>query len=962
VQVRVLGPVVVVRDDVSVDIDVPMQRALLAALALHGWAAVTTSQLIDALWGDDPPASAAKTLQGYVSALRKSFGAETITSVPGGYQLGPGVDQVDAIELDALVAAAQRDLEHGNPQTARRSFTAAGALWRGHPLDDVAPGPARDGEVARLDELRLLAVEGLMEAELQLGHHRDVVPELERLVAEHPYRELLWQSLMLALYRSRRAADALVACRQLRTTLVEDLGIEPSAATQALELRILNSDPELEPAAPSPTNLTTPIDSFVDRVEEQRTIVNLVDEHRLVTVLGLGGAGKSRLANEVGRALIGVFPGGVWWVDLAAAQETTSVVKYVASAMRLSTSPGADLETVLLARLRRAAAVLVLDNCEHLRPAVAEFVEWVTSNDPSVRVIATSRVALDVPGEHRVVVEPLATKAAAGHPISDAGRLFLERASARTEMEAADLDDIEAVTDLVAGLPLGIELAAAQCALKTPAEIATTLHDRSALLGLSGSGRDDPRHASLGRVLDTSIDLLEPGMTESLARLAVFPGDFDLAAVSPVTSLAAPDAERLVSWLLDASLLADVSPDARQRRFRVLWPVREYLSGRLAGPDRDVAGAAHAEHYRGFVGRFLDAADTPDEQGWFAQFLDEEHNVRTALSWFEQNAPDGALTFGPALGMAWMNAGDQVEGRDIVRRLLDASSDAPSSLVAWTECESQWLAFLSGEVEAALTDGQDAIARFEQLGDARGLSRALRSQAHALHLGGVEEATTTPIYQRSIDVAEAADLPYSAAISEVRFAHSLATNDALTVVDVEAMLAHAASVLRRHDDHSDLAHAAVIRAMIAWGRTDTGAALSAGEESLRLSRLSGNTVWEQIARVLLGVASHDDRDEQFSRRRLREGLHLAVDTANAFQAGVALQAVGATAAEREPEAAASATGAGRTFAPLYPLFARRYGELLEPARDALGDRFDELVAEGAQLSVEAASALADEIL
>ncbi len=957
-----LGPVKIVCDGAAVDVDAPKHRALLATLALNPGEVVSVSGLIDALWGDQPPATAEKTLQTYVSALRKQFGGDIIMTHGGGYQLGPDVGEVDAIQLDDAVVAGRAHLGHGDATAARRSFTAALALWRGNPLDDLAAGSTRDGQVARLDELRLLAREGLIEAELDSGHHREVVPGLERLVSEQPFREVLWRSLMVAQYRSGRAADALRTYQRLRTNLVDELGIEPSETTQSLEARILDHDPALDPpAATPPTNLAAPLDSFVGRAAECDTIVDVLAGHRLATVLGIGGVGKSRLANEVARAVLSDTPGGVWWVDLGATTEVRPVLMHVAAAMELPPAPGDVLGTVLLARLRDRPTLLVLDNCEHIREAVASFVEWVTTNDPLVRVLATSRVPLDVAGEFRVQIEPLAIEVADGHSLSAAGRLFFERASARTDMKGVDDADIEAVTDIVGGLPLGIELAAAQCAMKTPAEIAIALHDRAALLELSGSRRDGARHASLGHVLDTSVEALEPDLVTPLARLTVFPGDFDLAAVRPVTALPATDAERLVSRLLDTSLLARVSPGGR-RRFRVLWPVREYLSGRLAGADRDEAEAAHGEHFRSFVGRFVDEADTPNEQAWFNQFLGEEHNVRTALAWFERHDPNSALTFGPALAMASMSTGDQIEGSEIVRRLLGASTDPSSSLVAWTECELQWPEFLSGDVEAALGHGSDAIARFEQLGDERGLSGALRSQAHALHLGGVDEATTTPLYRRSIDVAEAAGLPYSLALAEVCFAQGLAMNDALNVADVEAMLAHAESVLRPHSAHGELAHIELTRAMTAFGRADFAAARSAAEMSLFESRLGGYVNWEQIARVSLGVVAHEEGDTSLSRRELRRAVQLAADTANHLQLGVAFHAVSAATAEQAPESAARIWGAGDARAPQYPIFARRYSKWMEPARSELGARFDELVAEGAQLSLNDAVALADSIL
>ncbi len=963
VQVRLLGPVTVITADGTVDIPGQKHRAVLSALAIHSPGAVTTSALIDTVWGDDPPASADKTLQGYVSAIRKSFGNEVVRTVPDGYELGPAVEQVDAIELDALVHAAQRDLEHGDPQAARRSFTEALALWRGQPLGDLAPGPTRDGQLARLEELQLLAAEGLVVAELQVGHHREVVPDLERLVAEHPFRELLWQSLMLALYRSGRAAEALDAYQRLRTTLRDELGIEPSQATRSLESQILDQDRRLDAPAPTPpNNLRMQLDSFVDRTEERDEILALLGEHRLVTLLGVGGVGKSRLAREIGTALLERTPGGVWWIDLASMGATGSVLSQVIAAMDLSTPTTSNPETVLLTRLNASPTVLLLDNCEQLRTTVASFVEWVTSGAESVRVLATSRVPLEVVGEQRVVIEPLDISATDDQSISDAGRLFLDRASERTELDTVAAADVEAVTDLLGGLPLGIELAAAQCAVKTPLELSETLRDRDALLSLSGNDHGDPRHASLGHVLGTSVDALEPGLAEVLPRLAVLPGDFDVATASAVMARPHLDTERAMSSLLDASLLGHAPSDSRRRRFRMLRPVHEYLSARLDERDRARAEAAHARHFQELARRRIGDADTPADSVSLEEVRLEDRNLRTALAWFELNEPDGALAFAPALGDAWMNFGDQIEGRETLRRLLSTSPCAPSHLVAWTEDALVWLELLSGDAEAALQHNQDAITRFEQLGDARGHSRALRTQAHAFYIAGFDEATTTPIYQQSIEVARAADLTYSEVLAEVAFAQALTCHEALHVIDIDEMLSHAESVLRPYAAHANLAQVALSRAFLAFGRDDPAIGFSAGEEMLRQSRLAGNVVWEQVALIVLGVNHHLTADDPTRRRHLDDAVHLAFDTDNIRQLGIVLHAVAATSAALDPVAAARLWGAAGTLTPLWPLFSRRYGEWMEAARDALGDRFDDLVAQGAQLSVGDTVALADELL
>ena len=340
----------------------------------------------------------------------------------------------------------------------------------------------------------------------------------------------------------------------------------------------------------------------------------------------------------------------------------------------------------------------------------------------------------------------------------------------------------------------------------------------------------------------------------------------------------------------------------------------------------------------------------------------EDRNLRTALAWFELHEPDGALAFAPALGEAWMNFDDQIEGRDTLRRLLSTSPGAPSHLVAWTQDALVWLELLSGDVDAALHHNLDAISRFDQLGDARGRSRALRSQAHAFYLAGFDEATTTPIYQQSIEVARAAGLTYSQVLAEVAFAQALTCHEALHVVDIDAMLSHAESVLRPYGAHANLAQVALSRAFLAFGRDDPAIGRSAGEEMLRQSRLAGNVVWEQVALIVLGVNGYLIADDPARRQHLGAAVHLAVDTDNTRQLGIVLHAVAATSAARDHVAAARLWGAAGTLTPLWPLFARRYGEWIQAARDALGDRFDDLVAEGSQLSVDEAVALADELL
>ena len=229
----------------------PKQRALLAILLLCRGETVSSDRLIDQLWGERPPATAAKTLQGYVSHLRKALGNEVLFTRNGGYLLVAAPGQVDADRFDAMAADGRRALGDGDASRARELLDAGLGLWRGEPLADLTYEPFAQREIARLDEARLAALEDRIEADLMLGHDRDVVGELESLVAVHPHRERLLGQLMLTLYRCGRQTDALAAYREGRDALSDELGLEPGPELRALEERILTHDPALETPAPT---------------------------------------------------------------------------------------------------------------------------------------------------------------------------------------------------------------------------------------------------------------------------------------------------------------------------------------------------------------------------------------------------------------------------------------------------------------------------------------------------------------------------------------------------------------------------------------------------------------------------------------------------------------------------------------------------------------------------------------
>ena len=386
---RLLGPLEVIGDDrASIALGGVRPRALLAQLLLHANDVVSTDRLIDGIWGETPPASAAGALQVHVHALRKALGPDRIVTRPPGYLVRVDGDELDVLRFARLVA-------DGDPHGAL-------ALWRGEALADVAYEPFAQAEAARLEEARLAALEARIDADLAAGRHGALAGELDALAAAHPHRERLQAQRMLALYRAGRQADALAAYREARDAL-DDLGIEPSAELRTLERRILEQDPSLSPATGRedavPLRAAT---TLVGRRLELAAILALLGrpDVRLLTLTGTGGSGKTRLA----LAAAAEHDGAVF-VDLAPLADARLVLATVAAGLRLGDVSGRELEALEEA-LAESPPLLVLDNLEHLPESFAD-VARLLELAPRLRILATSRVPLRLAHEHEYRVPPL---------------------------------------------------------------------------------------------------------------------------------------------------------------------------------------------------------------------------------------------------------------------------------------------------------------------------------------------------------------------------------------------------------------------------------------------------------------------------------------------------------------------------------------------------------------------------
>ncbi|HTN81774.1 MAG TPA: BTAD domain-containing putative transcriptional regulator, partial [Acidimicrobiales bacterium] len=571
-QVRLLGALEAVGDGgTPLSVQGAKTRALLALLALGGGRVVPTDQLIEALWQDDPPAGVANSLQRLVSKLRKSLGSgDVVVMRPPGYALAVEADDVDVHRLDRLVSEARASVERGDLDAGLRAFAEAESLWRGAPLADFTYEEFAQPHIARLQEVRISLIEERVDVDLALAHHQRLVSELEVLVVEHPLRERLRGQLMLALYRAGRQADALRVFQEGRTALAEELGLDPGPELRQLEAAILTQDPALDASrsaravvADEPrrkrSNLRPALTPLVGREDELAELDSLVAGHRLVTLVGPGGAGKTRLATEIARLDAGNRD--VVMVELAAVGNAEGVPAAIAVAFELR-----DPDVDSLPRVRELVGdrdlLLVVDNCEHLVAASAHAVGTLLEGCDVLRVVATSREALRVPGEVVWVVPPLRT--------DDGATLFLARAAAAASGFEVDDARVEVVRDICVrldGLPLAIELAAARSSAFTVSQIAERLDDRFRLL--SGGARTAmARQQTLRAVVDWSYDLLFDDERRVFERLSVFPGGCTIDAAEAVCSsddLDAADVADAVAGLVGKSLLVvDRSgPEAR---------------------------------------------------------------------------------------------------------------------------------------------------------------------------------------------------------------------------------------------------------------------------------------------------------------------------------------------------------------------------------------------------------------
>ncbi|MGA9747982.1 MAG: BTAD domain-containing putative transcriptional regulator [Nocardioides sp.] len=702
--VAVLGAVEARRDGDPLSVPAGKTTELLVRLALEAGSSVRVDALLEDLW---PTSAGRNTLQSKVSQLRRALGdKDVVVGKDDTYRLAVepgGVDAIHVVDLAGQASAARRA---GDAMTALEKAGEGLRLFRGETLtgDGNWAAPHR----ARLEEVRLGLLEDVMAARVDLGSGGELVGELETLVTQHPLRERLWASLMTALYRGGRQADALAAYARARRLLIDELGIEPGPDLRTLEQQLLQQSTVLG-GTPVPNPVTAPgnlprsLTALLGRGRELLALGELIAEHRFVNVVGSAGVGKTRLLLETARSV--TVPGGVWLVRLEAVDGSADLEQVVTETLHV---PG---DAQLRQRLSGAQTVLLLDNCEHVIDNVSALVAPLLDDVPGLRILATSQVPLGIDEELVYHLDPLSTE--------DSVALFWARAHETRRQLEVDPDTaglVEEVCLSLDGLPLAIELAAARVRSLSVREIARRLDDRFALLQDPSSHRPERRRALAGAI-GWSYDLLFPDDQRGLWALSCFAGSGSLGAVEHVlVSLDVPAGAvvDILTRLVDRSLVSVDSSEGGLVRYRLLDSIRAYACDRLTDAGlTESAQRAHAGWYAQAASWCEANIRGSNQPACLAIARSERANVNAALAWCKSSEPELGVSIATGFGWTWVVLGDGTAAATRIRDTLTPTTAPPQRAAALLF--AGWLEASAGDVALARRDLEEADRIADQL-------------------------------------------------------------------------------------------------------------------------------------------------------------------------------------------------------------------------------------------------------
>ncbi len=878
---RILGPLEVVAASEPVRLGGRKEQVVLAALVVDADRVVSADRLLDVLWGDDVPNTGLKTLRSHLSRIRgrlKPWG-RPIETVADGYVLRTDACEIDALRFERLLIEARSLRGRGSHVAAVGLLGEALGLWRGRALHGLEDHEFARVEAIRLEELRLEALESRIDSELEMGRHDRLVAEVERLVEEHPLREGLWRSLMVALYRSGRQADALHAFQRVRSVLGEELGIEPSTELKDLEEAILMQKAEV--AAPTTSARIDFVPeartSFIGREDEMADLLSMLVDHRCVTVTGTGGCGKTRLALEAVQRVLGDYEDGVLFVELAALSDPDLVPEHLATALGDVGSHADDVTAAVAEFLAPRNLLLVVDNCEHLAQAAARLVDALLAGCPRVSILATSREPLGTAGEVMFHTPPLQLPDLDGsvteQDAAEAVRLYIDRVRAfdrEFSVHDANRDSVVSICRTLDGIPLALELAAARTRAMAPDEIAARMKDRFAIL-TDGLRTAPARQQTLKATIDWSYDLCPEASRSVLRRLSVFSGGWSLDAAEAVVSNGATDRSEvagLLARLVDRSLV-ERSTVAGESRYRLLETIRQYAFDALvATGEAPTVSGRHCDWYVALAERAEPELRGSDQIEWWQRLEREHDNVRSAIAWsLGTTDPSRALRLVAALGWFWFQRGYWSEAWRWTGRCLENKAEVDPLLRARVIYATGSIEIIRGNKEPLGPLLVKALEACRTAGDRLGEAWSLHYQGHALGWEGAAEAV--PLMEQGLEIFESVGDRWAVAWSWRYIGQH--SEDADTSIELQTR------ALDRFFELGDRWCAAFSLYLIgathlAFGRFDE--AEVAERRALEIATELGDVIWKTHAIGRLGMTAYHRGNDELAAQMLEEGLEL----------------------------------------------------------------------------------------
>ena len=737
------------------------RRSLLAILLLEAGQVVPVERLVDGIWGSRPPSSAIGLVHTYVSLWRRVLGKGSSPDEPErlvrqghGYRL-----IVRAQELDVATARDLTDL--GRAALSARDYVRAADLltdalgqWRGAPLADLAGEPFHSSAVHGLLDLRRAVLLDWAAALVNCGRGHEAVEPLTSALDGDPLQEELAEALVRTLCRAGRASEALDVVDRTRKALADALGVDPGERLRALHLQVLRQDPALTAPADSSADVPLPLtgDSFVGREAAMADLAELLHSHRLVTLTGPGGSGKTRLAVELARNQRDSFGGAVRFVDASPITEAGDLPARAVRALGARIPGGHTAWQVLVSATADRPHLLILDNCEQIAGAANLITELLTLS-PQLTLLVTSREPLHAQGEQRFPVGGLAIDTSgrqapqdvveSGTAYPPAVRLFVDRSAALDPgltYAGHDLEDIAEMCRRLDGLPLAIELAAGWAGLLSPRQLLVALSETMDVLTATDGGRP-PRQRTLRATMDWSYDLLDAPAQRVFRGLSVFQGGFTAGIAATVLHEPMKGLLLALRSLRDKGLL-DLDSRAgseADRRYRLLTTLREYAQGRLvAQNEQPEALARHADFFVSLAeagGRELGG---PGQAAAADRLAAHHDDIAAGLRWMATNADtDRALGVAASLWRSWHLRSHLDEGRQFVQELADiAGTRANARSRARIDLCLGNLTYWQTRYGQALEYYSQAAGYFRELNDSAGLAEATYDQGFALHLVG----------------------------------------------------------------------------------------------------------------------------------------------------------------------------------------------------------------------------------